>query len=94
MRKTTQGQKKLPFTREEALKIQTDQIEELSFILKPEIIEILKNEAAKHNSIDTGNPFDIWRGTDIENFVMNYAGKLYYLRKGKQTTPSEARAMD
>lgn len=83
MSKMTQAQKKLPFTREEALKIQTDQIEEWSLILKPEIIEIVKKEAEKHNLIDTGNSFDVWRGTDISQFIENYAGKLYYMRKGK-----------
>lgn len=82
MSEMTQAQKKLPFTREEALKIQKEHIEEWSLVLKPEIVEIVKNEAIKQNLIDTGNPFDVWRGTDISEFIMNYGGKLYYVYKG------------
>jgi proline dehydrogenase len=60
----------------DALVIQAEQIEEWKTILNDETIKVLTEEAAKQNKVlmlvEDATGFDVWRGTDIDNFLANY----------------------
>lgn len=63
-------------TKEEGLAIQAEHVALWAKVLKPEVLEKLKAEVDRRNNesvyqIDDG--FDVWRGTNIDEWVHNAA---------------------
>ena len=56
------------FTFENALEVQAEDLNRYRAILKPEIMELLE-QRAKFVNRSVNDPYDTWRGTDIEQFV-------------------------
>ena len=61
----------LPFTVKEGLEIQAKHLAFWKAILKPEYYNQLKAEADKRNAKGYSSGYDVFRGTDLVNFVMN-----------------------
>ena len=60
------------FTTAEGIAIQTVQLNKWKKVLKPEVFEKLKAFAVKNND-NARNGFDITRGDDLNNFIVNYS---------------------
>lgn len=60
------------FTKEDAIKIQRDQLDQWAKILKPEVFAKLEAHAiADNDHVSISNPFEIFRGTRIDNYLHN-----------------------
>ena len=73
-----------PFTMVDALAIQERHLSQWEIVLKPDVVIAMRQEASRQNKAlakaKDANPYDVWRGTEIDCFVMNYAGKIYQSR--------------
>lgn len=66
-----------PFTAEEGIKVQTEQLKRWESVLKPEVFKDLKEFAIKTNGeAETG--YDIVRGINLDGFVSNYSYNKYH----------------
>lgn len=61
---------KSEFTMNDALKVQKEQLKGWQKILKPEAFDKLQKHAEEKNKI-TKDPYKVFRGTDIHNFIHN-----------------------
>ena len=59
------------FTMEDAIRIQSEQLVEWAKVLKPEAYIMLLQHAIKSNS-KCKNPYEVFRGVDIENYIHNH----------------------
>lgn len=60
------------------LKIQLEQLTEWSEVLNTEAYLLLLKKAMKENAKGYSDPYHVWRGTDMSNFIAN----LYRNDKG------------
>jgi hypothetical protein len=63
-------------TMEQAMQIQRDHIRQWKFVLRVEIMEALEQAATRRNEIGYDGPYDVWRGCQIDAWVMNCASAL------------------
>ena len=65
------------FTKAMGIKIQTKQIADWGRLLKPVVLSDVKAEAQRRNENlpDEASGYDVWRGTSIETFVINWHRK-------------------
>lgn len=64
----------------DALMVQCEDLVRYRYILKPEIMQLLTDRALYMNK-KTKDPYEVWRGTDIDQFV---AAISYNLSRGKK----------
>lgn len=66
----------LEFTVADGLKVQSEHLARWAKLLKPEIYAKVAEEAARQNQRRMDSGLDVWRGTDINQFVMNLPNEL------------------
>lgn len=71
------------FSKKDGLKIQAEQLEVWETILNENVFKVVKKEAETRNKelSDDVSGYLVWRGTEIDNFVYNYALKLHRSNK-------------
>lgn len=71
---------RVKFPVEAGLEIQTSDIERWSKVLHPSVVAGLHDEAARHNAelrtLDDPCGYDVWRGEDINQFVIGLSYRL------------------
>ena len=65
------------FTIEAAFEIQTAQVRKWKTVLKPEIYSMLLDKCIEENAKDIKSPYNVFRGQDINSFIINISYKLY-----------------
>lgn len=60
------------FTFEDAVTIQRENIDGWYLVLKPEIFIALVAEQARQNAQPNTDPYKVWRGQAIDEWVLNY----------------------
>ena len=65
-------------TLDEGLEIQKQQLVRWSMLLKPSIQAMLEAEAVRQNRTlnNRCSGYDVWRGCDMQNFVLNIPNSL------------------
>jgi hypothetical protein len=70
------------FTQEDGIAIQAQQIQIWKIVLNEKVFDIVVNESIVRNKMlspeDDG--YAVWRGTDIDSFIYNYAMKKFDMK--------------
>jgi len=68
-------EKRAEFTVEAGIRVQTRQLERWAIVLKPEVMEDLRTFAVLDND-KAHSGYEITRGSDLENYILNYQPKV------------------